>query len=58
MEDYSQDTIQQREIHSVTEINQTASDFLNEAFPPVWVAGEISNFRVDLINLESNSIFR
>ena len=45
MEDYSQDTIQQREIHSVTEINQTASDFLNEAFPPVWVAGEISNFR-------------
>ncbi|GIR17701.1 MAG: hypothetical protein CM15mP31_4490 [Gammaproteobacteria bacterium] len=28
MEDYSQDTIQQREIHSVTEINQTASDFL------------------------------
>ena len=45
MEDYSQDTIQQREIHSVTEINQTASDFLNEAFPPVWVAGEISNFK-------------
>ncbi len=45
MEDYSQDIIQQREIHSVTEINQTASDFLNEAFPPVWVAGEISNFR-------------
>ena len=45
MEGYSQDTIQQREIHSVTEINQTASDFLNEAFPPVWVAGEISNFR-------------
>ena len=36
MEDYSQDTIQQREIHSVTEINQTASDFLNEAFPPIW----------------------
>ena len=31
MEDYTQDTIQQREIHSVTEINQTASDFLNEA---------------------------
>ena len=45
MEDYSQVTIQQREIHSVTEINQTASDFLNEAFPPVWVAGEISNFK-------------
>jgi len=45
MEDYSQDTILRREIHSVTEINQTASDFLNEAFPPVWVAGEISNFR-------------
>ena len=45
MEDYTQDTIQQREIHSVTEINQTASDFLNEAFPPVWVAGEISNFK-------------
>ena len=45
MEDYTQDTIQQREIHSVTEINQTASDFLSEAFPPVWVAGEISNFR-------------
>ena len=45
MEDYSQDTIQQREIYSATEINQTASDFLNEAFPPIWVAGEISNFR-------------
>lgn len=45
MEDYSNNTIQQREIHSVTEINQTASDFLNEAFPPLWVAGEISNFK-------------
>ncbi len=45
MEDYSENTIQQREIHSVTEINQTASDFINEAFPPLWVAGEISNFK-------------
>ena len=45
MEDYSNNTIQQREIHSVTELNQTASDFLNEAFPPLWVAGEISNFK-------------
>ena len=45
MEDYSNNTIQQREIHTVTELNQTASDFLNEAFPPLWVAGEISNFK-------------
>ena len=36
---------EQREILSVSEINQTANDFLNEAFPPLWVAGEISNFR-------------
>ena len=62
MEDYSQDTIQQREIHSVTEINQTASDFLNEAFPPVWVAGEISNFReydiwsLVFLNKDSSSV--
>ena len=46
MEDYSDQTIgDQREILSVSEINQTANDFLNEAFPPLWVAGEISNFR-------------
>ena len=46
MEDYSQNIInEQREILSVSEINQTANDFLNEAFPPLWVAGEISNFR-------------
>ena len=45
MEDYSDNTIQQREIYSVTEINQTASDFINEAFPPLWVSGEISNFK-------------
>ena len=44
MEDYSQDTIQQREIHSVTEINQTDSDILNEDIPPEWDEGEISNF--------------
>ena len=45
MEDYSDNTFQQREIHSVTELNQTASDFINEAFPPLWVVGEISNFK-------------
>ena len=46
MEDYSDQTKDiQREILSVSEINQTANDFLNEAFPPLWVAGEISNFR-------------
>ena len=45
MEDYSDQTIaDQREILSVSEVNQTANDFLNEAFPPLWVAGEISNF--------------
>ena len=43
MEDYSNQT--QREILTVSEINQTANDFLNEAFPPLWVVGEISNFR-------------
>ena len=45
MEDYSENNIAEREILSVTEINKTANDFLNEAFPPLWVAGEISNFR-------------
>ena len=46
MEDYSdQTTGDQREILSVSEVNQTANDFLNEAFPPLWVTGEISNFR-------------
>ena len=43
MEDYSNQS--QREILTVSEINQTANDFLNEAFPPLWVVGEISNFR-------------
>ena len=43
MEDYSHQS--QREILTVSEINQTANDFLNEAFPPLWVVGEISNFR-------------
>ena len=46
MEDYSDQTIgDQRDILSVSEVNQTANDFLNEAFPPLWVVGEISNFR-------------
>ena len=46
MEDYSDQTISdQREILSVSGVNQTANDFLNEAFPPLWVVGEISNFR-------------
>ena len=45
MEDYSENNIAEREILSVTEINKTANEFLNEAFPPLWVAGEISNFR-------------
>ena len=46
MEDYSDQTIaDQREILSVSEVNQTANDFLDEAFPPLWVVGEISNFR-------------
>ena len=45
MEDYSNQTIDnQREILSVSEVNKTADDFINEAFPPLWVAGEISNF--------------
>ena len=43
MEDYSNQS--QREILTVSEINQTANDFLIEAFPPLWVVGEISNFR-------------
>ena len=46
MEDYSDQTIgDQRDILSVSEVNQTTNDFLNEAFPPLWVVGEISNFR-------------
>tara|TARA_Y100001935_G_C17305038_1_gene511761 strand:+ start:1311 stop:2534 length:1224 start_codon:yes stop_codon:yes gene_type:complete len=46
MEDYSDQIIEnQREILSVSEVNQTANDFLSEAFPPLWVSGEVSNFR-------------
>ena len=43
MEDYSANsTNDMREILSVSEVNKTANDFINEAFPPLWVVGEIS----------------
>ena len=46
MEDYSTDsTNDMREILSVSEVNKTANDFINEAFPPLWVVGEISGFK-------------
>ena len=46
MEDYSGTTnSDEREILSVTELNKTVNDFINEAFPPLWVVGEISNFK-------------
>lgn len=46
MEDYSADsTNDMREILSVSEVNKTANDFINEAFPPLWVVGEISGFK-------------
>ena len=46
MEDYSGFTnSDEREILSVTELNKTVNDFMNEAFPPLWVVGEISNFK-------------
>ena len=46
MEDYSANsTNDMREILSVSEVNKTANDFINEAFPPLWVVGEISGFK-------------
>ena len=46
MEDHIQKTSNDnREILSVSEVNQAANDFLNEAFPPLWIVGEISNFK-------------
>tara|TARA_B100000575_G_scaffold293766_1_gene306259 strand:+ start:1331 stop:2686 length:1356 start_codon:yes stop_codon:yes gene_type:complete len=46
MEDYSTNsTNDMREILSVSEVNKTANDFINEAFPPLWVVGEISGFK-------------
>lgn len=33
-----------RTIHSVTELNQMVRSLLEDAFPPIWVEGEISNF--------------
>ena len=46
MEDYSANsTNDMREILSVSEANKTANDFINEAFPPLWVVGEISGFK-------------
>ncbi len=37
--------IEQRRIYSVTEINDQIKDLLEKAFPLIWIAGEISNFR-------------
>lgn len=46
MEDHIKKTSDDnREILSVSEVNQAANDFLNEAFPPLWIVGEISNFK-------------
>jgi len=35
-----------RKIWTVTELNRAAGELLEEAFPRVWVAGEISNWKV------------
>ncbi|MCK4793478.1 MAG: exodeoxyribonuclease VII large subunit, partial [Desulfobacteraceae bacterium] len=36
----------ERRIYTVTELTHNIKDFLEEAFPFVWITGEISNFRI------------
>ena len=43
MQEFSTDT---RKIWTVSELNQSARDLLEEHFPGVWVEGEISNFKL------------
>jgi exodeoxyribonuclease VII large subunit len=43
MQELSTDT---RKIWTVSELNQSARDLLEEHFPRVWVEGEISNFKL------------
>jgi exodeoxyribonuclease VII large subunit len=43
MQEFSTDT---RKIWTVSELNQSARELLEEHFPRVWVEGEISNFRL------------
>jgi exodeoxyribonuclease VII large subunit len=43
MQELSDDT---RKIWTVTELNRAARSILEEAFPRVWVEGEISNFKL------------
>lgn len=38
------DTPKERLVHSVSELNQMVRSLLEDAFPPLWVEGEISNF--------------
>jgi exodeoxyribonuclease VII large subunit len=35
-----------RKIWTVTELNRAAGELLEEAFPRVWVEGEISNWKL------------
>ena len=45
MEDYTENlNSNSRDILSVSEVNQTADDFLRD-IPPLWVSGEISGFK-------------
>ena len=43
MQEFSTDT---RKIWTVSELNRSARDLLEEHFPRVWVEGEISNFKL------------
>ncbi|MBI5592832.1 MAG: exodeoxyribonuclease VII large subunit [Deltaproteobacteria bacterium] len=38
--------IEQRRIYSVSEINDQIKGLLEKSFPLIWIAGEISNFRI------------
>ena len=33
-------------VYTVSELNATIKDLLEESFPLVWIFGEISNFRI------------
>lgn len=38
------DSIPTRTVHTVSELNQMVRSLLEDAFPPIWIEGEISNF--------------
>lgn len=38
------DLVPSRTVHTVSELNQMVRSLLEDAFPPIWIEGEISNF--------------